>query len=58
MLNKTNKQKNLCGQVWNPSTQEAEAGGLQSNFQDTQGYTEKPSLKNSKKQNKQTNKKM
>jgi hypothetical protein len=39
--------------AFNPSTQEAEAGGflssrpagLQSEFQDSQGYTEKPCLK-------------
>jgi hypothetical protein len=48
--------------AFNPSTWEAEAGGflssrlsgLQSEFQDTQGYTEKPCLK---KTNKQTNNK-
>jgi hypothetical protein len=50
--------------AFNPSTWEAEAGGflslrkpgLQSEFQDSQGYTEKLSLKN-KQTNKQTNKK-
>jgi hypothetical protein len=49
--------------AFNPSTQEAEAGGflssrlagLQSEFQDSQGYTEKPCLEKNKKQ-KQTNK--
>jgi hypothetical protein len=40
--------------TFNPSTWEAEAGGLQSEFQDSQGYTEKPCLK--KQTNKQTNK--
>jgi hypothetical protein len=48
--------------AFNPSTQEAEAGrflssrpGLQSEFQDSQGYTEKPCLEKTKKQtNKQT----
>jgi hypothetical protein len=47
-------------QAFNPSTQEAEAGrflssrqpGLQSEFQDRQGYTEKPCF-----ENKQTKKK-
>jgi hypothetical protein len=51
----------VVAHVFNPSTQEAEAGGflssrpgqpgLQSEFQDSQGYTEKPCLKR-----KQTNK--
>jgi hypothetical protein len=44
----------------NPSTREAEAGGflssrpacLQSEFQDSQGYTEKPCFEKPKKQNK------
>jgi hypothetical protein len=48
--------------TFNPSTWEAEAGGflsssqpgLQSEFQDSQGYTEKPRLK--KQKQKQTNK--
>jgi hypothetical protein len=55
-----NKKENtpLGGVVhaFNPSTQEAEAGrgvpgqpGLQSEFQDSQGYTEKPCLKNKNK---------
>jgi hypothetical protein len=46
--------------AFNPSTREAEAGGFLSSrpawsteFQDSQGYTEKPCLK---KTNKQTNK--
>ena len=46
--------------AFNPSTQEAEAGqpGLQSEFQDSQSYTEKPCLEKTNKQtNKQTNKK-
>jgi hypothetical protein len=42
--------------AFNPSTQEAEAGrflvrgqpGLQSEFQDSQGYTEKPCLEKTK----------
>ena len=48
--------------TFNPSTQEAEAGGfpgqpgLQSEFQDSQGYKEKPCLKKQR-TNKQTNKK-
>jgi hypothetical protein len=44
--------------TFNPTTQEAQAGssqlGLQSEFQDIQGYTEKPCVK--KQTNKQTNK--
>jgi hypothetical protein len=44
--------------AFNPSTREAEAGGflsrgqsgLQSEFQDSQGYTEKPCLKKPKKE--------
>jgi hypothetical protein len=52
--------------AFNPSTREAEAGRflslrpayLQSELQDSQGYTEKPCLKKTKtKTNKQTNKK-
>jgi hypothetical protein len=48
--------------AFNPSTWEAEAGGflssrpawfLQSEFQDSQGYTEKPCLKKQKQTNKQ-----
>jgi hypothetical protein len=36
--------------AFNPSTQEAETGqpGLQSEFQDIQGYTEKPCLEKKK----------
>jgi hypothetical protein len=52
----------VVAHAFNPSTQEAEAGGflslqpgLQSEFQDSQGYTEKPCLKN-KQTNKQTKK--
>jgi hypothetical protein len=46
----------VVAQAFNPSTQEAEAGrvcwsGLQSEFQDSQGYTEKPCLE--KKTNKE-----
>jgi hypothetical protein len=45
--------------TFNPSTQEAEAGGflssrpawLQSEFQDRQGYTEKPCLEKQKQTN-------
>jgi hypothetical protein len=50
--------------AFNPSTWEAEAGGFPSSrpawsteFQDSQGYTEKPCLKN-KNKNKQTKKQM
>jgi hypothetical protein len=57
---KTKKQKKsraVVAQAFNPSTWEAEAGGflssrLQSEFQDSQGYTEKSCLK---KQNKTKN---
>jgi hypothetical protein len=54
----------VAAHTFNPSTREAEAGrflssrgqpGLQSEFQDSQGYTEKPCLE--KQTNKQTNKK-
>jgi hypothetical protein len=50
----------VVAHAFNPSTREAEAGGflssaLQSEFQDSQGYTEKPCLKTPK-TNKQTNK--
>jgi hypothetical protein len=46
-------------QVFNPSTWEAEAGGspslrppgLYNEFQDSQGYTEKPYLENQKNKN-------
>ena len=49
----------MVAYAFNPSTQEAELWvwsqpGLQSEFQDSQGYTEKPCLK--KQTNKQTNK--
>jgi hypothetical protein len=45
----------VVAHAFNPSTQEAEAGGflssgLQSEFQDSQGYTEKPCLKKTKQQ--------
>jgi hypothetical protein len=51
--------------AFNPSTWEAEAGrflrpgqyGLQSEFQDSQGYTEKPCLEKTKQQQQQKNKK-
>jgi hypothetical protein len=45
----------MVAHAFNPSTQEAEAGGFQdqpefqSEFQDSQGYTEKPCLKKKKK---------
>ena len=50
----------MVAHTFNPSTWEAEAGGflsssqpgLQSEFQDSQCYTEKPCLKKTKKQNK------
>jgi hypothetical protein len=53
----------VVAHAFNPSTREAEAGrflslsqpGLQSEFQDSQGYTEKPCLEKQNK-NKQTNK--
>jgi hypothetical protein len=47
----------VVGHAFNPSTREAEAGGslwvktqsgLQSEFQDSQGYTEKPCLRRKK----------
>jgi hypothetical protein len=49
----------VVAQVFNPSIQEAEAGGflssrpawLQSEFQDSQGYTEKPCLQKQKQNN-------
>jgi hypothetical protein len=53
----------LVAHAFNPITQEAEAGGFLSSrpawstqFQDSQGYTEKPCLERQK-TNKQTNKK-
>jgi hypothetical protein len=48
----------VVAQAFNPSTREAEAGGfqgqpgLQSEFQDSQGYTEKPCLRKKKKKKK------
>jgi hypothetical protein len=42
----------VVAHAFNPSTQEAEAGGflsLQSEFQDSQGYTVKPCLEKPKK---------
>jgi hypothetical protein len=58
-------QPGVVVHAFNPSTWEAEAGGflslrpagLQSEFQDSQGYTEKPYLEKTKQTNKQTNKK-
>jgi hypothetical protein len=47
------------GAHFNPSTWEAEAGGgqpgLQSEFQDNQGYTEKPCLEKKKKKKRRRN---
>jgi hypothetical protein len=47
----------VVAHAFNPSTREAEAGGflssrpgLQNEFQDSQGYTEKPCLEKTKKQ--------
>ena len=50
----------MVGHAFNSSTQEAEAGGflslgqpgLQSEFQDSQGYTDKPCLEKQKTKNK------
>jgi hypothetical protein len=46
--------------AFSPSTREAEAGrfqpGLQSEFQDSQGYTEKPCLEKKKKKKKRLEK--
>jgi hypothetical protein len=49
----------VVAHAFNPSTQEAETGlwvwgqsGLQSEFQDSQGYTEKPCLKKQKEKKK------
>jgi hypothetical protein len=49
----------MVAHAFDPSTREAEAGGflrgqpaLQSEFQDSQGYTEKPWLKKPKKKEK------
>jgi hypothetical protein len=58
-------QQGVVAHAFNPSTREAEAGGflssgqtgLQSEFQDSQGYTEKPSQKNQKKKKKKKKKK-
>jgi hypothetical protein len=55
-------ESGVVAHTFNPSTREAEADrflvqgqpGLQSEFQDSQGYTEKPCLKNQTKQNKTT----
>jgi hypothetical protein len=55
----THSQVVVVAHAFNTSIWEAEAGGflslrpgLQSEFQDSQGYTEKPCLKNKTKQNK------
>jgi hypothetical protein len=62
-IEKQASQPGVVAHTFNPSTQEAEAGGflvrgqpgLQSEFQDSQGYTEKPCLE--KKKTKTKNKK-
>jgi hypothetical protein len=54
----------VVANAFNPNTWEAEAGeflslrqpGLQSEFQDSQSYTEKPCIKTNKQTNKQTTK--
>jgi hypothetical protein len=49
----------MVAHAFNPSTLEAEAGGflsLQSEFQDSQGYTEKPCLEKKNQTNKQQQK--
>jgi hypothetical protein len=62
-LNTSELMLGMAAQAFNSSTQEAKAGGflssrgqlgLQSEFQESQSYTEKPCLK--KQTNKQTNK--
>jgi hypothetical protein len=60
---KVPRELGVVAHTFNPNTQEAEASrflsrqpGLQSEFQDSQGYTENPISKN-KNKNKQTNKK-
>jgi hypothetical protein len=46
---KDGSEPGMVAHVFNPSTREAEAGGfLQSEFQDSQGYTEKPCLEKQK----------
>jgi hypothetical protein len=54
----------VVAHAFNPSTREAEAGGflssrpaVQSEFQDSQGYTEKPCLKKPKKEKEKKRKK-
>jgi hypothetical protein len=42
--------------AFNPSTREAEAGGVQSEFQYSQGNTEKPCLEKPKKKKKKIDK--
>jgi hypothetical protein len=54
------RKPGVVAHAFNPSTREAEAGGflsrgqsgLQSEFQDSQGYTEKPCLEKPKKEKK------
>jgi hypothetical protein len=56
VIKKTFKSQGVVAYAFNPSTQETEAGrflssrkpGLQSEFQDSQGYTEKPYLEKPK----------
>jgi hypothetical protein len=56
------KKPGVVAHIFNPSTWEAEAGRflssrpvwIQSEFQDSQGYTEKPCLEKSEKKNKCT----
>ena len=64
-LHNPNSCQAVVAHAFYPSTWEAEAGRFlclrpacfQSEFQDSQGYSEKPCLENKAKQNKQTNKK-
>ena len=55
----TTAKPGVVAHAFNPNTWEAEAGGFQSLrpawVQDSQGYTEKPCLKQNKKQNKTRN---
>ena len=58
------KEPGVVAHAFNPSTREAEAGGflssrpaVQSEFQDSQGYTEKPCLEKPKKEKEKKRKK-